>query len=117
MDEFLQNLQYSDFGIWVAGAPTVFAYPAILTLHTVGLAIVVGPLMLGSRSCFHRIRSAAMRRARPGVAVTRRAPLSVLAAQPARRPSAASESGRPPQAGPAAYCRILQDMDQVPRVA
>ena len=44
MDELLQKLQDSDVGVWVSSAPTVFAYPTILMLHTVGLAMVVGPI-------------------------------------------------------------------------
>jgi len=44
MDEFLTKLQESDFGVWVSSAPTIFAYPTILMLHTVGLAMVVGPI-------------------------------------------------------------------------
>jgi len=28
--------------MWVAGAPTIWAYPTILVFHTVGLAMVVG---------------------------------------------------------------------------
>ena len=44
MDAFLQRLQDSDFGVWVSSAPTLFAYPTILMLHTVGLALVVGPI-------------------------------------------------------------------------
>src|SRR5215471_16874092 len=44
MDQFLQSLQDSDFGVWVSSAPTILAYPTILMLHTVGLAMVVGPI-------------------------------------------------------------------------
>jgi|SRR5437762_11642529 energy-coupling factor transporter transmembrane protein EcfT len=44
MDAFLQKLQDSDFGVWVSSAPTLLAYPTILMLHTVGLALVVGPI-------------------------------------------------------------------------
>jgi hypothetical protein len=44
MEEFLQRLQDSDFGVWVSSAPTLLAYPTILMLHTVGLALVVGPI-------------------------------------------------------------------------
>ena len=29
--------------MWVSSAPTLFAYPTILMLHTVGLAMIVGP--------------------------------------------------------------------------
>ena len=39
---FLESLQSSAFGMWVAGGETIWAYPTILTLHTVGLAMVVG---------------------------------------------------------------------------
>jgi hypothetical protein len=40
--EWLTRLQESDFAAWVASAPSLLAYPTILTLHTVGMAIVVG---------------------------------------------------------------------------
>jgi hypothetical protein len=40
--EFLESIQYSAFGLWVAGGDTIFAFPTILALHTVGLGIVVG---------------------------------------------------------------------------
>jgi len=43
MEDFLLKLQESDFGVWVSSAPTLLAYPTILMLHTVGLAMVVGP--------------------------------------------------------------------------
>ena len=43
MEDFLLRLQESDFGVWVSSAPTIFAYPMILMLHTVGLAMIVGP--------------------------------------------------------------------------
>ncbi len=43
MEDFLLRLQESDFGVWVSSAPTLLAYPTILMLHTVGLAMVVGP--------------------------------------------------------------------------
>ena len=42
MQELLESIQYSTFGLWVAGGDTIFAYPTILALHTVGLGIVVG---------------------------------------------------------------------------
>lgn len=42
MQEFLESIQYSAFGLWVAGGDTIFAYPTILALHTLGLGIVVG---------------------------------------------------------------------------
>jgi hypothetical protein len=38
----LQALQNSAFSNWVVGSDSIWAYPMILTLHTVGLGIVVG---------------------------------------------------------------------------
>lgn len=43
MIDFLQALQDSAFGVWVSTSPSILAYPTILALHTVGLAMVVGP--------------------------------------------------------------------------
>src|SRR3954468_14754412 len=43
MEEFLLRLQESDIGVWVSAAPTLLAYPTILMMHTVGLAMIVGP--------------------------------------------------------------------------
>ena len=40
--EFLAWLQGSAFSRWVAGSASRLAYPTFLTLHTVGMAIVVG---------------------------------------------------------------------------
>ena len=42
MKEFLESIQYSELGLWIAGGDTIFAFPMILVLHTVGLGIVVG---------------------------------------------------------------------------
>jgi len=38
----LQALQNSAFSNWVVGSDSIWAYPMILTMHTVGLGIVVG---------------------------------------------------------------------------
>jgi hypothetical protein len=40
--ELFTHLQESGFAAWVASSPSLLAYPTILTLHTVGMAIVVG---------------------------------------------------------------------------
>jgi hypothetical protein len=40
--EFFTWLQDTNFAHWVASAPSLLAYPTILTLHTAGMAIVVG---------------------------------------------------------------------------
>ena len=39
---FFTWLQETPFAHWVASDPSLLAYPTILTLHTVGMAIVVG---------------------------------------------------------------------------
>ena len=38
----LERLEDSAFSQWVVGSDSLLAYPSILTLHTVGLALVVG---------------------------------------------------------------------------
>jgi hypothetical protein len=38
----LERLETSAFSQWVVGSDSLLAYPTILTLHTVGLALVVG---------------------------------------------------------------------------
>ena len=40
--DFLRWLEQLPFSIWVAEADTLLAYPGIITLHTIGLAIVFG---------------------------------------------------------------------------
>ena len=42
MMELLGALENSALAVWVREASTVWAYPTIITLHTVGLAILVG---------------------------------------------------------------------------
>jgi len=42
MGPFLHALQNSGFSAWVVGSESIWAYPMILTMHTVGLGIVVG---------------------------------------------------------------------------
>ncbi len=42
MMELLAALEDSAFAIWVRESPTVWAYPTVLTLHAVGLAVLVG---------------------------------------------------------------------------
>jgi len=39
---FFQGLQNSAFTDWFLGSPSVWAYPTVLTLHTIGMAILVG---------------------------------------------------------------------------
>ena len=42
MMELLQALEGSPFSAWVRESPSIWAYPTILTLHTVGLGVLVG---------------------------------------------------------------------------
>ncbi len=39
---FLTLLQETALARWVSESPSMFGYPAILTLHTIGLALLVG---------------------------------------------------------------------------
>ncbi|HEY1303286.1 MAG TPA: DUF6644 family protein [Vicinamibacterales bacterium] len=42
MMEFLASLEASSFSTWLRESPSIWAYPAVLTLHTVGLGVLVG---------------------------------------------------------------------------
>jgi len=42
MSELLSSLESSGFSTWVRESPSIWAYPTILTLHTLGLAVLVG---------------------------------------------------------------------------
>jgi hypothetical protein len=42
MMDLLQALEASAFSAWVRESPSIWAYPTILTLHTVGLGVLVG---------------------------------------------------------------------------
>ena len=42
MMELLGSIEQSALAVWVREASTIWAYPTIITLHTVGLAILVG---------------------------------------------------------------------------
>jgi len=46
MSPYLHALQNSAFSAWVVGSDTIWAYPMILTMHTVGLGIVVGAAVI-----------------------------------------------------------------------
>ena len=39
---FFQRLQNSAFTDWFLGSPSIWAYPTVLTLHTIGMAMLVG---------------------------------------------------------------------------
>ncbi|HEY7188011.1 MAG TPA: DUF6644 family protein [Vicinamibacterales bacterium] len=42
MMAFLDTLAASPFSTWLRESPSIWAYPAVLTLHTVGLGVLVG---------------------------------------------------------------------------
>src|SRR2546423_397417 len=42
MMDFLRILEQSSFSQWVTGSSSIFAFPTILLLHTIGMGVVVG---------------------------------------------------------------------------
>lgn len=42
MTELLASIEASPFSTWLRESPSVWAYPTILTLHTLGLGVLVG---------------------------------------------------------------------------
>ena len=42
MMPILEWLQATSFGAWVRESRSIWAYPSILTAHTIGLAVLVG---------------------------------------------------------------------------
>jgi hypothetical protein len=42
MMDFLRFIEQTSFSQWVTGSSSVFAFPSILLLHTIGMGVVVG---------------------------------------------------------------------------
>ena len=42
MTDFARLLEGSALGVWTRESPSIWAYPTVLTLHTVGLGVLVG---------------------------------------------------------------------------
>ena len=42
MMEFLASLKASSFGTWLRESGSIWAYPAVLTMHTLGMGVLVG---------------------------------------------------------------------------
>jgi hypothetical protein len=42
MMEFLASLEASSFGTWLRESGSIWAYPAVLTMHTLGMGVLVG---------------------------------------------------------------------------
>jgi hypothetical protein len=38
----LESIETSQLGLWLRESPSVWAFPMVLTLHTVGLAVLIG---------------------------------------------------------------------------
>lgn len=45
MTEFLAAIENSHLSVWMRESPSIWAYPTVLTLHTIGLALLVGANM------------------------------------------------------------------------
>jgi hypothetical protein len=43
MMELLATIESTAFATWLRESPSIWGYPTVLTLHTVGLALLVGP--------------------------------------------------------------------------
>ena len=41
--ELLGSIEATEFASWLRESPSIWGYPTVLTLHTVGLALLVGP--------------------------------------------------------------------------
>ena len=46
---FFRSLQDSAFTDWFLGSDSIWTYPMVLTLHTVGMAMLVGASIVVSR--------------------------------------------------------------------
>ena len=42
MDPFLAFIEHSDLSEWIRGSESLFAFPAIITLHTIGMGFLAG---------------------------------------------------------------------------
>lgn len=42
MMEFLQSIEQSGFASWVRESPSIWAFPVILLIHTIGMGVIVG---------------------------------------------------------------------------
>jgi len=69
MMELLQALEGSAFSTWLRESPSIWAYPTILTLHTVGLGVLVGANWMVD------LRVLGFARAIPGSVLTRAFPM------------------------------------------
>jgi hypothetical protein len=60
MADFLAQMEASGLGTWVRESPSIWAYPIILTLHSIGLGLVVGASVIIDLRLIGRARALAM---------------------------------------------------------
>jgi hypothetical protein len=60
MSGLLAQMEASGLATWVRESPSIWAYPTILTLHSIGLGIVVGASMVIDLRLIGRARSLEM---------------------------------------------------------
>jgi hypothetical protein len=60
MSGLLAQMEASGLATWVRESPSIWAYPTILTLHSIGLGIVVGASVVIDLRLMGRARSLAM---------------------------------------------------------
>ena len=60
MSDLLAQMEASGLGTWVRESPSIWAYPTILTLHSIGLGIVVGASMIIDLRLIGRARALEM---------------------------------------------------------
>ena len=70
IDPFLIWLESTAFSAWIRESPSVFSFPAILSLHTIGMGLVAGinaALDLCLLGCAPRVQVSELRRFLPAV--------------------------------------------------
>ena len=49
MDPFLAWIEDSELSNWIRGSDSLFAFPAIITLHTIGMGLLAGGTAIALR--------------------------------------------------------------------
>src|SRR5262245_51519302 len=62
---FFRSLQDSAFTEWFLGSDSIWTYPTVLTLHTMGMAILVGASFVINLRVLQVARDIPLRRLRP----------------------------------------------------
>jgi hypothetical protein len=69
MTDLMASIEASGFSTWLRESPSIWAYPTVLTLHTVGLGVLVGANWMVD------LRVLGFARAIPGSVLTRAFPI------------------------------------------